>query len=114
MHLPNHLCRHRKRYALTQREIAQFLGVDPSTVSRVEAGAEPNALFALGCGYLFGEPLTEVFPSLVAQMRATVIPQLATFSIKVETEAGAAADLRRQFLAQIVARENEQVDRAGV
>ena len=102
----NHLCRYRKQFALTQKEVARFLGVDDTTVSRVEAGASPSAEFALGCQLLFGQAPSVFFPKLAESVRSAVLARLATFSIQIDQEAGDAADARQQFLHAIAVRED--------
>ena len=106
MKTPNHLAQMRKKFSLSQKDIATLLDVHDATVCRVEAGAVPSLLFALGCEFLFGESLAAFFPSALTLVREAALERLADFSQLIEHERGEAAERRQRFLQEIVDRED--------
>ena len=68
--IPSYLRTYRKRYGLTQDEVAFLLGCQSGTkVSRFERLArKPNLETALACEVVFGIPAHELFPRAYAEV----------------------------------------------
>jgi DNA-binding XRE family transcriptional regulator len=66
---------HRRRWGLTQKEVAYLLGFkEGSTVSRIEReGKVPSLAVAFACYVLFGIPLADLFPGLHSEMEDAVL-----------------------------------------
>lgn len=73
--LPSYLRTHRRRWALTQRELAELLGTKSSTqVSRYERlSRKPKLSVVLACQVIFGVPPDKMFPKLFATIEEDVI-----------------------------------------
>lgn len=68
---------HRRRWALTQREVATLLGFESRTsVSRIEQGKHvPNLETALALEVVFGVAPREMFPSIFGEIEEQVMRQ---------------------------------------
>jgi len=74
--MPTYLRTHRKRWALSQRELASLLtGCSAaSSISRFELSKrQPGLEFALACELVFGQPVKDLFPSLYTDVEDTVM-----------------------------------------
>jgi len=72
--LPNYLRTHRRRYGLSQAEVAMLLGADSGTkVSRYENFIRmPNALTIFACEIVFDQPASELFAGSYEAIRHAV------------------------------------------
>jgi DNA-binding XRE family transcriptional regulator len=65
----------RRRWGLTQREVAYLLGYRyPSAIWRIEReGREPTLSIAFACHILFDTPITDLFPGLAAEIEDAIL-----------------------------------------
>jgi transcriptional regulator with XRE-family HTH domain len=102
----NYLSLHRKRWALSQRELAGLLGhASRSVVSRLElGGGRPSLRFALACQTIFGLGVAELFPDLFEQHQDDVMRRAAVFDGRLRDKADASSARKRELLADMVGR----------
>ncbi len=102
----NYLSLHRKRWALSQRELALLLGqASRSVVSRLELGqGRPSLPFAIRCEAVFGVRVAELFPDLFDENHDAVMRQAAHLDLQVRDRADASAARKRALLLEIVGR----------
>src|SRR6185312_16991423 len=67
---------HRRKWGLTQVELARLLGLaSRSAVSRIErAERVPTTATIIACGIIFGLATPELFPSLHEEVEPEVLP----------------------------------------
>lgn len=82
----NDIWRYRKRYGLTQGEMAFLLGCeDGSSISRHERGArEPSLRMALACEALFGVPARTLFSGIYEEVEEEVKQRAHALSEQLE------------------------------
>tara|TARA_R110002051_G_scaffold154470_3_gene226623 strand:+ start:502 stop:843 length:342 start_codon:yes stop_codon:yes gene_type:complete len=102
----NYLSLHRKRWALSQRELALLLGHESrSVVSRLELGqARPSLPCALRCETVFGVGVAELFPDLIEETREVVMRQAARLDLQVRDRTDAPSARKRTLLLGMVER----------
>ena len=102
----NYLSHHRKRWALSQRELALLLGhASRSVVSRLELGhGRPSLPFALRCEAVFGVRTADLFPDLCADHHEAVMRQAARLDRDLRGRPGAGAARKRALLLEMVGR----------
>lgn len=102
----NYLSLHRKRWALSQRELALLLGqASRSVVSRLELGqGRPSLPFAIRCEAVFGIRVGELFPDLFEEHHEAVMRQAAHLDLQVRGRTDADAARKRALLLDIVGR----------
>ena len=102
----SYLVHHRKRWALSQRELARLLGHrSRSTVSRLETrGGSPSLRLVIGCQILFGVRFAELFPSLYEDHRDQIMRRAARLDARLRNQKGTSADRKRELLADLVRR----------
>ena len=66
---------HRRRWGLTQRELALLVGLETATaISRIEKSKRPpTAATVIACGIVFSLPPDELFPSLHEEIEQAVL-----------------------------------------
>lgn len=103
---PNPMRNTRKRWALSQRELAHLLGgLSATSVGRIEMGRRwPTLPVALGYQVIFGNQPAELLPSLYEAVEEDVMNRAASLSIRLEGRPGGAAALKRRLLAEMVSR----------
>lgn len=63
----------RKAAGLSQAELGALLGYSEAAVSKCENEARPPTFkFAIGCAYLFGKSIAELFPSATGSVQDVV------------------------------------------
>jgi DNA-binding XRE family transcriptional regulator len=84
----NAVHRHRKTWALTQRDLAYLFGVSDKHVMHVERSARLPALdFAFACDVLFGIPARDLFPKLYDNVEEKVVTNLVNLRDRVGSPA---------------------------
>ena len=103
--LPNYLRTLRMRSGLTQPELASLLGITESALSKFETLARaPTKNLILGIEVIFGQTDRETFPALYAHVERNVMRRAAVLSSALEQRRDAASVLKRQFIAEMIAR----------
>ena len=102
----NYLALHRKRWALSQRDLALLLGhASRSVVSRLELGhGRPSLTFAIRCEAVFGVGVAELFPDLYEENRELVMRRAADLDRRLHGHGGVVADRQRRLLREMVER----------
>ncbi len=110
---PNHLGAQRKRWKLSNHELAQLLGYRfKSAVFRAEKNARPPTIrFALACEVVFGKPACELFPTFYAEIEDAVMRRAAKFDEALRSDRSRKANLNRELLRQMAERADNR-DRA--
>lgn len=97
-HLPNYLRTHRKRWALTQDELALLLGLTSQVaISQYEADEKrPGSDILLGAEVIFGAPPRDLFPKVYGEIEDAVIRRAKELYERLElrTDLPAATKLR--------------------
>lgn len=102
MHYENLLRANREALALTQGEVGRLLGLSDDAIGNYEnAERSPGLQTALGLELIFGRPLPQLFPDTRYVVAERIAHMLAPFSVEVESETGAAALARQQFVAAL-------------
>jgi transcriptional regulator with XRE-family HTH domain len=97
---------HRRRWGLTQAELALLLGVASSTtVSRIERSVRtPTATVMVACCILFGLPAPELFTSLHDEIEEVVGTTVKNLCDALEGKNDKQSIRKRQFLEQVLLR----------
>jgi DNA-binding XRE family transcriptional regulator len=105
---------HRRRWSLSQREVALLVGGSGrNRVSLIERGiASPNALEILAYPLIFGSSVRAIFPSFHEQCEDAVMRCVYGFHKRLAEEDSASAQLRRKLIEQIFARATKEVRRS--
>lgn len=91
---------HRRRWGLSQAELAALLGVTASTsVSRIERAARsPAASAMIGCSILFGVPPCELFTSFYETVEEVVANAAKSLYDSLEHRTDERSVRKREFL----------------
>lgn len=104
--IPNHIRAHRKRWRLSQRELATLIGLkckDP--VSGVERFvSKPSLHFALACSVLFMTPVAKLFPGLFAELTEDVLNECEILHDRISNQNGSDAREKRKLLNKLLGR----------
>ncbi len=102
----NYLSHHRKRWALSQRELALLLGhASRSVVSRLELGhGRPSLPFVIRCEAVFGVPVGDLFPDLYDGNLDVVMRQAAVLDRQLRGRTDAGSERKRALLLEMVGR----------
>ena len=87
--LANYLRMHRKKTALSSKELGMLLGYDETAILRHEKfQSAPSLLMALGYEIIFGVPISELFPGLRESVAQDVEGRIEQFKQMLEEESG--------------------------
>lgn len=98
----------RKRWALSQDELAELLGISQSVVSRYETGdmpPDPHTLF--GLQVIFGTSPRALFPTLYRMVEEKVMARAVRLDRHIGQRQDSAAQLKRRLLTSMVFRANK-------
>jgi len=112
MRNPNHLGAQRKRWKLSNQELAHLIGYCfKSTISRAERDNRPPTLkFALGCEVIFGKSASELFPSLYAEIEDAVMRRAAKLDERLRTDFSHEAEVKRYLISDMARRAGNRRD----
>ena len=98
----------RRRWGLTQPELALLIGLTSSTaVSRIERSQRtPAASTLIACCVVFGVATPDLFPSLHAEIEATVAEAATMLLMQLEGRTDKPSVRKRQLLKTTVTRIN--------
>lgn len=104
--MPAFMKMHRRRWALSQRELSHLLlGISSSALARYESGAcLPPFKVVVALGVVFGPSAREFYPLMFAEVEEDVMRQAASFSIILENTVGTRVDIKRELLGSISSR----------
>lgn len=105
-HLRNYLRTHRKRWALSQKQLSDLLGIpDGNPLSRYESDKRlPNLKTALACEAIFGIPASVLFAGLYDEVEEDVMRRAKELFEDVEHRRGAVGERNRALLMDMLAR----------
>ncbi|EKD96571.1 MAG: Helix-turn-helix protein [uncultured bacterium] len=97
---------HRRKWALTQKEVAFLLGHKSSThVSRLEQGKRiPCMDIVLACEVLFGLTPHRLFPKHYADIEEAVLARAAMLYKRLNKETSRVATRKKEFLSAALKR----------
>ena len=106
MTYPNYLSAHRKRWALTKKELAHLIGYySHHAVSRCETELrQPGVRLVLGCEVVFGLPARRLFPAFYSQVEDLVMERAALLDQSIRDRDDAGAQRKRDLLKDMVER----------
>ena len=100
-----YLRRERRRWALTQKELAAIVGCSEHHFSLMERGKYPPARnLAVACCVLFGLAPDEMFPDHYAEIEETLMRSVYELVETLEGITGPDADKKRAFADQVLDR----------
>jgi len=103
----------RDRFALTQAEVGELLGLSDHTIGNYENGDRaPDLQTTLGLALIFGKPPSQLFPGALHVVVERVAARFKDLSVKIENETGEAASVRQAFAASLSARLTSLADSA--
>jgi transcriptional regulator with XRE-family HTH domain len=104
--LPSYVRSHRKRWHLSQRELAFLLGLSSQAViSQHESLARlPQTKALLKYEVLFGEPIGELFPRLRAEAEGEVAEQVKALMARLEKRTDLPAARKLELLNKLIQR----------
>jgi transcriptional regulator with XRE-family HTH domain len=104
--LPSYLRYHRRRWGLTQRELAYLLGLKSgSAISRIERNViRPSLAIALACQVLFDAPLLELFPGTFSVIEGALVERAEELSDRLQRSVERATEAKSELIAKILAR----------
>lgn len=95
----------RRSQAISQKELAALLGVNPATLSRAECQRQLPALELVFCyEALFGQPVRSLFPDLYCRAAERVSMNAKLLREGLEGQNGPSAEVKRAFLDQALER----------
>lgn len=99
MHHHTYVRRNRLRWALSQGELADLLGVSQSIISRCETPSyRPDAHVALGLQVIFGHSPRALFPGLYSTVENTVMANAAALDRSLGRKQDHASQVKRRLL----------------
>ena len=98
--VPTYLRTHRRKWGLTQTELAKLLGSKSrASVSRLECGKRtPSVESLLSCVVLFGADAPELFPHLYSHIEERVLRSAAAFLEELERDTSLKSARKRELL----------------
>ena len=105
MHIPYPLRIHRKRWALSQQELADLLGLSRTTITRLENESESTRLVtAFGLMVVFGIKTEVMQKNLYTQVEDAVMRNAAALDEKLRGKTDAKSLRKIELLSDMVRR----------
>lgn len=97
---------HRRKWALTQKEIAFLVGNKSAAhISRLEQGKrKPTKEIVLACEVLFGLSPKQCFPKVYEEIEENVLARAATLYERLDHETGKVPVRKKEFLTAALRR----------
>ena len=104
--IPSYMRTHRRKWGLTQKELAHLLGAKSGTqVSRLERLIrKPKLFIALACQVIFGELPHRLFPKLFSKVEESVMQRAYQLYKKLEGSTSKAAKRKLELLNDVLHR----------
>lgn len=111
--LPNYLRTHRKRWALSQKQLVHLLGFETcSPVSKYERNLTlPSLKTALACELVFGEPARALFPGAYREVEEEVMRRALVLYERVEHRSDLKGLRQHELIMDMLARATDQPNR---
>lgn len=108
--LPSYLRTHRKRWALSQKDLGALLGgVSGTAIAKYETlRRKPPVSVVLGCEIIFGERAQELFPALHGKVRDIILGRAGALLAAVEGRADEASLTKKRLLSSILERKDDR------
>lgn len=106
--LPSYLHTLRKRWGLSQPDLAALLGITGSALSRFEnRSRHPSAKLVVAAEVIFGHGAKDVFPRYYQEIERAVVERARAQYKLQETQSGPDARERLRFLDEIIDRASQ-------
>jgi DNA-binding XRE family transcriptional regulator len=106
--LPTYLKALRKRWCLTQVELAGLLGITESALCKVETlASQPSLHFVIGTEVIFGQGARQTFPALYANAERNIIRRAEVMSARFDGKQDQVSHTKRQLLGEMIDRSVE-------
>jgi transcriptional regulator with XRE-family HTH domain len=104
--LKTYLRTFRRRWGLTQKELAFLIGAEsPTTISRIEQLKRvPSLAASLACLVVFDATEYEMFPGLLADIRDGVLARAGELYNELQGDPSPATRAKLDFLEKVLAR----------
>lgn len=108
--LPNYIRAHRKRWALTQDELAGLLGLtSQGTISQYEGTEKrPIVEILIGAKTIFNVPCHEMFPRVYEEVERDLVVRAKELLAKLDAGADPVTFTKRAFLGDLIHRIEKQ------
>jgi len=104
-HLPNYIHSLRKRWALTQRDLAFLLAISETHLREIEHGKRnPTQVALIGSEIVFGRLPRNAFPALYEQMETEILSRAATLYERLEDRTDDRSVEKRRLLLDMIQR----------
>lgn len=102
----SYLRTHRRKWALTQKELAFLLGhKSPTHISRLEQGKRaPSKEVVIACEVLFGLSPRSCFPKSYAEVEGAVLARAATLYKQLDENTKQVSMRKKEFLSAALKR----------
>lgn len=111
--LPNYIRAHRKRWTLTQEELATLLGLTTqAAVSQYEGtGKRPGIEILIAAKTIFNVSCREMFPRVYDEIEGELLARAQALHKRIEGRGDVSAATKLKFLAELIQRiENKSSD----
>jgi transcriptional regulator with XRE-family HTH domain len=100
MHFHTYVRRHRKKWALSQEDLARFLALTQSSASRIESGeSAPDLNQALALQVIFARSPRALFPALYDAVEEAVMAVAAEIDRELEGKTDHVSIRKQELLA---------------
>jgi len=108
--------RNRRQWGLTQRELAELLGLSSSgAVSRIEhSKRRPSTATLIACSIVFGLVTPDLFPILHVEIEEAVLGTAKELYERLETKNDKQSERKQKLLKDILARAIKRHDQKSV
>lgn len=104
--IPNHIRSHRKRWRLSQKELATLTGFKSREfISQIERFLiQPSVRFMIVCEIIFDIPVRKLFPGLFDDLAEDVLNECEILLDRISSERGPDAAEKRKLLSKLLSR----------
>lgn len=96
---------HRRRWGLTQQELAFLIGACRTAVSRIEGlKRKPRLSAVFTCMIIFNAPALELFPGLMAELHQAIFQRASELYEELQGDSSKATRLKLDFLEELLDR----------
>lgn len=104
--IPNHIRSHRKRWRLSQKELATLTGFKSREfISQIERFLiQPSVRFMIVCEVIFDTPVKKLFPGLFDDLAEDVLNECEILLNRINNDHGSDATEKRKLLSKLLKR----------